>query len=114
MTDLSHIDKQIKLNQVNINEARNQAVAQRTLAVQKQQGEDTGAPEYYEQQARHYDEKADQLAEENERLNDERQRTQQRITELEDEKARTEQEHAEKVRQIDSELTQLRGSGLLL
>ncbi len=114
MADLSHISKQIQADQAKIDDARRQAVNQRMMADQRTQEGNPNDPAYYEREALRYDQKADELENEIEQLTTERERTEQRIAELEAQKAQISQEHDARIAQIDQELNDLRGSALLL
>lgn len=112
--DLSHINKQIQQNQVKADDARRNAEAQRLIADQHRQGGESGAPDYYEQQARDLETHADELIAQNEQLQAERERVEARIAELEQQREAASREHTDRLNQIDQELTQLRGSGFML
>lgn len=111
--DLSHISKQIQKNTAEIDEARRQATNQRLMADQKSRDSGSDAS-YYEQQALRYDQKANDLENEIEQLTTERERLEQRISELEAQREQVSREHTDRLSQIDNELTQLRGSGMML
>jgi len=113
MQDLSHISKQIQKNTAAIDEARRQAVTQRLMADQKSRDGGSDAS-YYEQQALHYDQKANDLENEIEQLNTERERVEQRISDLQSQRDQVARDHTDRLSQIDNELNQLRGSAFML
>lgn len=114
MADLSHISKQIHSDQARIDEARRQADNRRMMADQKRQEGSANSPDYYEQEALRFDQQANELEDEIEQLTTEKERAEQRIADLEAQKAQISQEHNTRIAQIDKELNDLRGSSLLL
>lgn len=112
--DVSHIDKQIQKDRVNIDAARAQAENERRIADQRRgEGNDTGAT-YYEQEADRFEQQAADLEQEVEQLEVQKERVQKRITELEDLRASIDKEHSSRLAQIDQELNDLRGSSFML
>lgn len=111
--DLSHINKQIQKNTLDIEEARRQGTNQRRMADQKSRDGASDAS-YYEQEAIREDHKANQLQEEIEQLTTERDRIHHRISELETQREQLVREHESRLSHIDTELKQLQGSGFML
>ena len=113
-SDLSHINKQIQRNNDNINEARHQAQNQRLMADQMREQENTNREAYYRQEVQRFENQARELEDTNEQLQNKKKETEQRISDLEDQRAQLEADYTSKLSQLDHELVQLRGSGMLL
>ena len=112
--DLSHINRQIQKNTADIVAARRQAQNQRAVADQHNREGDHSAAAYYEKEATRFDHEADQLENANDQLQAAQQRTEQRIADLERQRAQVSPDHASRLAQLDKELAQLRGSGMML
>ena len=113
LNDLSHITKQIQRDTADADEARRKAADQRSMAAQKT-SEGSSDASYYEIEAQRFDKKASNLEGEIRELTAERLRTEQRISELEKQRTQVTQEYNDQLLHLDNEITQLRGSGMLL
>lgn len=112
--DLSHINKQIQKNTADITAARRQAQNLRMTADQHNREGDHPAATYYEQQADHFEHEAEQLEDTNDQLQTAKERAEKRIAELEAQRAHVDPQHTSRLNEIDRELSQLRGSGMML
>ena len=114
MQDLSHIDKQIQKNTVDIEAARHQAENHRMMADQKREEGSDGSAQYYEEEALRFEAQATELEGQIEQLTAEKTRVETRINELEGQRQDAVRNHTEKLSQIDHELANLRGSSFML
>ena len=112
--DLSHINRQIQKNTADIEYARRQAQNQRMTADQKSRDGDHNGAMYYEQEANRFDREAGELEDANDQLQTAKERTERRIAELEAQRTHINADHTDRLAQIDHELTQLRGTGMML
>lgn len=112
--DLSHINKQLQGHKVDIEYARRQVNNQRMMADQMHRDGDLSRANYYEQEADRFERQATELEDEMDELQTAKERTEKRIAELVDQRGRVNAEHTDRLSQIDRELTQLRGSGMML
>lgn len=112
--DLSHITKQIQKNTASITEARRQAEKQRLLADQMIKEGNDGRISYYEQEATRFDQQAIDLEAEIDQLQTIKARVEKQIADLEAQRATISAEHTDRLAQIDHDIIQLRGSGMML
>lgn len=112
--DLSHINRQIQKNTADISYARRQVANQRIEADQKNRDGDRSAAMYHEQEATRFEHQAVALEDANEQLLTAKERIEQRIAELVSQRAHVNSDHTSRLAQIDHELAQLRGSGMML
>jgi response regulator RpfG family c-di-GMP phosphodiesterase len=112
--DLSHIDRQIHQDTADVDFARRQANNQRMTADQKYRDGDTNGAMYYEKEADRFERKADELEAQIDQLQTNKKRLEQRVQELLEQRSHVDREHAERIAQIDRELAQARGNGMML
>ena len=112
--DLHHIDKQIQQDTADIDYARRQADNQRMMADQKYKENDPSGARYYEQEADRFENKADELQNQIDQLQTTKQRINVRIGELEAQRSQISRDHTARLAEIDHELSQLRGSGMMI
>lgn len=112
--DLSHIDRQIRNNELKIEDLRSQAETHRRMAGQKTATNDPQNANYYDAAALRFDQQAAELEDENNGLQDQRQTLEARITELEGELTRMDADHQDQRNALTDELERLRGSGLMV
>lgn len=112
--DLSHINRQIQKNIADIDYARRQVVNQRIEADQKNRDGDHSGGAYHEHEATRFEHQAAELEDVNDQLLTAKERIEQRIAELEGQRAHVDSGHASRLTQIDHELSQLRGTGMML
>ncbi|HWT39728.1 MAG TPA: hypothetical protein VN081_00390 [Dongiaceae bacterium] len=112
--DLSHIQRQITGHEATIAEVRREEQVQRQYADQKRSEGNNSAAEYYEQQAGKLEAHAAELEGELDQLRIDKQRVEQRISQLEAQKAALSRDHEAELIRISDELNRPRGSSLML
>lgn len=112
--DLSHVNKQIQRDTADAEFARQKAKEQRDNADQKYRENNPDGARYHEQEADRFDRKGDELENEIDQLQSVKKRLELRLAELEDERARTDRTHADRLAQINKEIAEVRGSGMML
>lgn len=113
-SDLSHISRLIEKYTVDAKYAHEQAVTQRTRAAQKHQDGDPGNAQYFDQEAIRFDRQANEYENQVDQLKNKKQQFEQRLKDLEDQRAHVDREHAERLSQLDKEIADVRGSGMML
>jgi chromosome segregation ATPase len=111
--DLSHIGKQMQKDDAAAADARKAADNYRMNADQKRQDGDNNSASYYEQEADRLEQQAIDAENEKMQLQNDKDRIEKRIAELESQRIQAQQQHSDQLSRIDSELAQLRGSGLI-
>lgn len=111
--DVSHVQKQIQQNEAAIIEARHQADKQRMMADQRAIEGNPNDPAYYEREADRHEQQAAGLEVENQQLLVEKERLEKRIAELESQRETISNDHADRLNEIDRQLTELRGSSFM-
>lgn len=107
--DLSHINKQIQKNSVEIEAKRQQAQNYRMMSNQTPDNSD-----YYEKEADNLEDQAMELENELDQLQLEKERKESQLARLEEQKASVGQEHADRLARIEQEIIALRGSDMML
>ncbi|MGV9001450.1 MAG: hypothetical protein ACOH18_00630 [Candidatus Saccharimonadaceae bacterium] len=113
-SDLSHVGKLIEKYTVDARFDREQAVIQRARADQKRRDGDSGTAEYFEQEANRFERQADEYENWVDQLQNRKKQLEQRLKELENQRAHVDSTHTDRIKQLDNEISQVRGSGMML
>ena len=111
--DIRHLDKQMRKDQVNADEARRRAQLEQERSAGYADDGNVGRAETHRREAERLQDKASELEAEASELANERQRIEAQVADLQSQREKLIQDHNQKIAQLDKDIQNLNGGMLV-